>query len=280
MGFSGALWYVFAMMRLIASCLLFVLFSTPAYAEIRWEKLEPGLEYAEFKLADTAVPDQGFVRILRVAPEQWTFRLLSKKEHGTSRSAGRWADEFGLVAAINAGMYQEDYVSNVGYMRGPETKNNRYVNAYKSVFAFAARDGQSLPRIFDLDVTPFDWVSERYAGIVQNLRLIKRPGVNRWSPQSKRWSEAALAQDEKGRILFIFMGWPMTMHDFNERLLALPLGIVAAQHMEGGQEASLSVRHPNLTLDMFGGFDANLDQNDIIRSAWPIPNVLGLSRKQ
>lgn len=265
------------MKRHIFGCLLLLcLLPASVHADIRWHKLEPGLEYARYPLAGE---QNDPAHMVRIDPKHWAFRVLSKKEYGTPRTAGKWAEGVGLVVAVNAGMYQEDYVSNVGYMRGPETDNNPHVNAYKSAFAFAARDGRSAPRLFDLDVTPFKAVSERYAGIVQNLRLIKRPGENRWARQDRRWSETALAQDGQGRLLFIFLHTPMTMHAFNSRLLESPLGIVAAQHLEGGPEASLSIRHPNLRIDLFGSYETNLDDHDLLRSPWPIPNVLGITRK-
>lgn len=89
-------------------------------------------------------------------------------------------------------------------------------------------------RIMDLDLESKDALLENYECIAQNLRLIKRPGINRWSQQSKMWSEAALAEDRDGRILMIFVRSPFSMHDLNEILLELPLGLECAQHLEGG----------------------------------------------
>jgi hypothetical protein len=107
--------------------------------------------------------------------------------------------------------------------------------------AFAPkRAGIPAFRIFDLDCTPMDTVQTRYRGVVQNLRLIERPGENRWSRQEKRWSEMALAEDEAGRILLVFSRSPYRMHVFNRVLLGLPIGVVA-QHLESGPEASLAV---------------------------------------
>ena len=258
-------------------CLL--LLSTSAFAEVKWERLEAGLEYSEFELVKTSSAGSGIVHVLRIDGKSWGFRLLSKKEQEVRLTAGEWAEKFGLVATINAGMFQEDHVSNVGYMRSKDTENNRHVNAYKSVFAFEAKDGVSPPRMFDLDVTPFKTISNQYGGIVQNLRLIKRPGENRWSKQFERWSEAALAQDDKGRILFIFMRTPMAMYDFNNYLLGSGLGIQCAHHLEGGLEASFSLRHPKKALDLFGSYEGSLNNNGFVRSPWPIPNVLGIFRK-
>lgn len=265
------------MKRMGLSCLVLCLLPAIVHADIHWTTLETGLEYARYFVSHDGEGEPA--HILRIDPDHWRFRLLSKKEYGAPRTAAKWAEQFGLVAAVNAGMYQEDYVSNVGYMRGPETDNNPHVNAYKSAFAFASREGRAAPRLYDLDVTPFNEITDRYEGIIQNLRLIKRPGENRWARQERRWSEVALAQDDQGRLLFLFLHTPMTMHAFNARLLQSPLGIVAAQHLEGGPEASLSIRHPELTIDLFGSYETNLDDHELLRSPWAIPNVLGIVRK-
>jgi hypothetical protein len=59
------------------------------------------------------------------------------------------------------------------------------------------------------------------------------------------------------------------MRELNARLLALPLGIVRAMHAEGGSEASLSIRGPDLRVDLSGSGGG---------TQWPIPNVLGVLR--
>ena len=44
----------------------------------------------------------------------------------------------------------------------------------------------------DIRRLPLDELRRQYGTVVQNLRLIKRPGRNRWSPSRDRWREAAL----------------------------------------------------------------------------------------
>jgi hypothetical protein len=117
--------------------------------------------------------------------------------------------------------------------------------------------------------------------VVQNLRLIKRvdgKGKNVWPDQPRRWSEAAIAMDDHGRLLLIFSRDPWSMADFNRAVLALPLGVERAMHVEGGPEASLSVRAGETRLDYFGGYETGFMENDDNDRAWPIPNVLGVRR--
>lgn len=150
--------------------------------------------------------------------------------------------------------------------------------------AFDPLPDQEIPafRIFDLDNqdASIDKIVKSYGTVVQNLRLIKRPGINRWSQQGKRWSEAALGEDKEGRVLFIFSRSPYSMHDLNSELLSMDLGLVAAQHLEGGPEAQLYLNIDNVSLDLFGSFETNFQENNDNNSAWPIPNCLGIKPKR
>ena len=166
------------------------------------------------------------VHVLRVDPRRWELTL-----HGLPRgesvgyTAREWSRREGLVAAINAGMYQADYRTHSGYMTADGTVFSRGTNGYLSAAAFDPVDPQDPPfRIFDLDDDPLAAVLPRYRRVVQNLRMVKRPGENRWSSQERRWSEAALGEDREGRALLIFCGAPLPLDRLIEALLALPLG--------------------------------------------------------
>jgi len=66
------------------------------------------------------------------------------------------------------------------------------------------------------------------------------------------------------------------MFHFNRRLLALPLDIVSAMHVEGGPEASLSIRAPGVRLDLAGSFETAFRENDGNAEQWALPNVIGV----
>ena len=118
--------------------------------------------------------------------------------------------------------------------------------------------------------------TENYDVVSQNLRLIRAPGLNTWS-SPKRWSEAAVAQDRAGSILFLFSRSPFSMAELNRRILALPLGIVRAAHMEGGPEASLSICATAAEEDLEGSYETGFHESDDNRRQWFIPNVLGVA---
>lgn len=273
--------------RLISLCsaILFLSFVISFFVNAatgEWRSLAPGLELGEFNASKPSFVGDSKITVVRIDPILWDLELIGVSSTGesTGKTTRQWCDKYGLVAAINAGMFGADYRTHLGYFRSREHVNNSTFNAYQSVAAFSPKVGKDLPvfRILDMDepgIIKAKILSD-YSSVVQNLRLIKRPGKNRWSQQEKIWSEAALGEDSQGRVLFIFCRSPYTMHDFNQELLALDIGLVAAQHLEGGPEAQLYLHIGNVEYEMFGSYETLFCENDSNNFPWSIPNVLGV----
>lgn len=111
---------------------------------------------------------------------------------------------------------------------------------------------------------------------MQNLRLIERPGINKWRPQPKRASESALGEDRDGNILFIFSRSPFSIYEMNQELVGSGIGLVAAQYLEGGPEAQLYIHVGKTEMEMFGSYETAFEENDKNSESWPIPNVLAI----
>lgn len=266
-----------------ALSLLVILLATPAWAS--WAALAPGLDLGEFPLP-RAAPGQpaAALTILRIDPASWSLELLSVSDDDPELlTARQWCERHELAAAINAGMFAVDFRTHVGFAAARGRVLSEIVNDYQSVAAFDPVPGRDLApfRIFDLDApgVTLDAIRRDYGSVVQNLRLIKRPGDNRWQRQDKRWSEAALAEDARGRILFVFCRAPLTMRDFNEALLGLGIGVVAAQHLDGGPPAQLLVSAGGVERELVGSHEIGVRENEGNVTAWPIPIVLGVRRR-
>lgn len=255
-----------------------------AYAN-DWLFLEPGLGL-RWLVARTAPPvGDSRIAVLRIDPSRWQLEYRGRQQipDGFRGSAREWAKRSGFAAAINAGMFLDDHATHLGYTQFRGQVVSGKTNAYQSLAAFDPRaDGMPRFRIFDLDDpgVRVDTIRRDYSSLVQNLRLIKRPGANRWAQQPKKWSEAALAEDSDGNILFIFSRSPFSMHDFNKELLSSGISVVAAQHLEGGPEAQLFVNAGGTEIEMFGSYETGFNENDSNAVAWPIPNVLGIRRRE
>ena len=251
-----------------------------AAADGLWTELGRGLELGRFPLEGHGYSGAR-VHVLRIDPRLWELTL-----HGLPRgesegyTAREWARREGLVAAINAGMYQVDYRTHSGYFAIDGTVLSRGVNSYLSAAAFAPVNPADPPfRIVDLDEEPLAEVIARYRRVVQNLRMVKRPAENRWSPQARRWSEAALGEDREGRALFIFCAAPLPLDRLIDALLALPLGLVAAQHLEGGSQAQLFVAAGGERFELVGTREGAFIPSELGRPARPIPNVIGVRQR-
>jgi hypothetical protein len=244
-----------------------------------WRALGAGVEYGSFLLERPLPIGDGRLHVVRIDATRAQLHAHLASEPGERpRTAREWCASKSLLAAINLGMFGADHRTNVGYARKGGHLNNSRFNSYRSVLAFGPRQ-PDLPPAQMLDVESAEALGAlaSYDTVVQNLRLIRRPGQNVWAPQAKRWSEAAVGIDEKGRLLFLFTRTPFAMRELNQALLALPLGIQAAMHVEGGPEASLSIHALVLTLDLNGSYETGFTEHDASAVQWPIPNVLGVT---
>ncbi|MBN1575371.1 MAG: phosphodiester glycosidase family protein [Chitinispirillaceae bacterium] len=247
-----------------------------------WTRIDDGLFSAEFGVKEGAPSGDSGVTVIRIDPKLYRLRLLTASEMGVENmTARKWVMKYRLLGAINAGMYLTDYKTNCGYMKDFTHLNNPRVNkTYFSVAAFNPVDSQSPSfRIFDSDQADMQTIIASYNTVIQNLRLVKRPGINRWEQQEKKWSEVALGEDTDGNALFIFCREPLSMHDFNDRLLSLPVRLVCAQHCEGGPEASLYLNHNGKEILRNGSYETGFNENDSATAFLPLPNVIGVVKR-
>jgi hypothetical protein len=243
-----------------------------APATVAWRALAPGVDYAQ--LHDGA----DVLDVVRVDATRAKLRaVMASARDRQPRTAGAWCEREHLIAAINLGMYRDDHITNVGYARSGTHVNQPRLTDYQSVLVIGPRKpGLPAATILDLDAPHALEQLGDYDTAVQNLRLIRAPGKSVWAAQPRRWSEAAVAVDGGGHVLFVFMRAPRAMADFNRILLGLPLGVVAAMHVEGGPEASLSLRGA-LRLDRNGSYESGFNESDGEAQQWAIPNVLGVA---
>jgi exopolysaccharide biosynthesis protein len=260
--------------------------STAMCQDSTWTQIDEGLQYCDFSSPIKSSTGDSKILIIRVDPKVYNFRLLSSSEvspGSTSLNVKEWAEKYRLIAAINAGMFQADLKSNVGYMKNYGHMNNpRIHRTYASAFAFNPKKAElPLARIYDTDEKDMKDVIAEYQTVIQNLRLIKRSGVIRWAQQEKRWSEAALGQDQDGNILFIFSGSPFTMYELSKALLSLPIKLECAMHLDGGPAASLYLRHNNFEILRVGRHElASIVVGNMNNDFLPLPNVIGITKKK
>lgn len=263
------------------AALLFI--RAPTSAEVAWLPLEGGLDLAVIEAPIKSAVGNSRITVLRIDPKWFRFRLISAKElKSENRPAHGWAKRYDLVAAINAGMFRQDYKTSVGYMRNASHINNpNMTRDFNVVLAFNRR-AKNLPpvQIIDLKCQDFATLKPRYDTLVQSLRMVDCKGRNRWGASTKMWSTAAIAETKNGRVLFIHARSPYQVRVFIGMLLRLPLAIRTMMYVEGGPEATLYVNARNARFENVGSYETGFREDDTNREAWPLPNVIGIVRKK
>jgi hypothetical protein len=246
---------------------------------VEWRKVAEGVEYASIALDPRPSLGDGVLHAVRIDPTRARVRALAaSREGGKARTARRWREEFHLAAVINAGMYQKDYSTHTGFFRvGAHVNSPAWVKDYQSILLIGpGQPGLPAAGLEDAGPGASAGAYQGWETVIQNLRLIRGPGASVWKENGRRWSEAAVAVDGQGRLLFLHCRSPFSMHELNAVLLSLPLGIVRAMHVEGGPEASLSVKGGGVALDLAGSYETGFNENEDNRDQWPLPNVLGV----
>lgn len=260
--------------------LLFLSHHVLAHAE--WQELEPGLELGVFSSPIPSTIGDSLIHLLRIDVGRFDLTLLnaSAPEQGNVLTARQWSRRHGLIAAINASMYQTDFKTSVSYMRTRNHINNPWLSKDKSVLAFDRAQQTAPPvKMIDRECESFDAWRQTYQTFVQSIRMISCRRRNVWAQQSKRWSIAAIGIDGGGRILFIHSRSPYSTHDLINILLTLPIDIRQAMYAEGGAEAQLYINSKGHEYEFTGIRDASA-ANAQDHNAWPIPNIVGVVRRQ
>jgi uncharacterized protein YigE (DUF2233 family) len=246
-----------------------------------WEKVDEGLSIGKWDPPQRSKRSGSKITIVKIDPKFYSFKLLCASEYGKIRTTAKeWCRRHHLISAINAGMYQEDGIRNVGYMKNFNHINNPKLNStYKAVLAFNPIEF-NLPeiQIIDLKCQDFEKLRFKYQTLVQNIRMISCQQENVWSKQDKTWSMAVLGMDKSGNALFIFTDFRYSGYDFANVLLSLPVSIYNAMYLEGGQEANLFFSANEVEFERIG-FPASLNGDDNLPVARSIPNVIGIVKK-
>lgn len=245
--------------------------TAPAHAQaaITWRTLRRGLDHGTAAITST-IGDRR-LDVLRIDPSLNRFTMLiAAATNAAPQTARQWADQHGLIAATNAGMFRVNRLP-VGYAKADGRVLQPSMSADRSIFTF---DGASA-RLLDLSCDTFDPAAHENA--IQSIRMISCEGRNVWRQQPRIWSTACIAQDTAGKVLFLHARSPLSVHDFINAVRALPLGIARAMYLEGGPEATLYARGTNgETIERFGSYETGFNENDDNDRAWPLPNIIGV----
>lgn len=257
--------------------------ATAAKSSPGWQRLADGLELGIFDSPQSAEIGDSKIRILRIDPAYYELKLLnaSVSKKGRSLSAKQWCRQNGLVAAINASMYQADYKTSVSFMRTRTHVNNPRISKDMTILAFD-RLGTGIPevKIIDRQCEDFRIWKHKYGTLVQSIRMISCRGKNVWRQQPKKYSTVAIGIDKADRVLFIHVGSPFSTHDLINILKNLPVEIDRAMYTEGGPQAQLYIKSGDHEYEFIGHSEIDLGAKTNSLFSWPIPNAIGVTPRK
>lgn len=261
-----------------AAAALGCVMAAPAEARIKWQQLEKGLELSQFKAPIEAKDLNSRLTLLRIDTKRFRLRLLMASHAGDkTRSAKEWAQEFKLVAAINAGLYLKDNKTSAGLMVDGARVNNPRLNRWGAVLAFNPKNQRDRSiRIVDRRCENFGRLRKRYSTFVQSFRMLTCRGGTTFKKSEKRFSIAALAIDRRGRLIFVIAAAPYSTWEFSRILRRLRLGIRRAMYLEGGRDAQLYVRAGGKEVEVLGKCGRFFGCTSGTPTARAVPNVLGV----
>lgn len=266
--------------------IFFSLLWTVSAAETHsWKKMNEGLFLGGFDPRIKSKICNRKIIILKIDPKFFSFKLLSASEHGRkSRTVKQWSEEFGLLAAINASMYQSrDFLKSTGYMKSYGHFNNSYMNKkFGSLMVFNPVDA-SLPEVQIIDRRlQKNWKSliKKYHTIVQNYRMISDGKKRGWPQEKVLHSTAAIGMDRDNNVLFILSPSPFSTHDFIHILLSLPINIKNAMYVEGGPEATLYLKDHDRSMTFLGSCETDITKPYDAESRFKLPNIIGVVKRR
>ena len=247
-----------------------------------WQRLDKGIELGTFLSPQAAEVGDSLVRVLRVDPKYYRLRLLnaSAVQNGKPITPKQWCRQNGLTAVINASMYQTDYKTSVSLMRKKGHINNPRLSKDMTVLAFDRLDND-VPEIKIIDRQCEDLVfwKEKYATLIQSIRMISCTGKNVWKQQPRRWSTSAIGLDEQNNVLFIHVRSLYSTHDLINILKKLPIHISRAMYTEGGPQAQLYIKVSDKEFEFVGSYEVGSSDANKGSLSWPLPNVIGISKR-
>jgi hypothetical protein len=268
---------------LVALCLATMATAGAASEKTVWDAIAPGLEYATFRGGSGLQKESGGeLNVLRISPDQVSFKLLTASEKNLDGLALRdWVRQFDLDAAINASMFWKDQRTSTGFMKNFEHVNNQAIHPdFGAFFVFNPKSPDLKPvRLIDRTKEP-NWrtIISRYHSVVQNYRMIGADGESVWQPSEETYSVAAIAMDRQDRVLFIFRQAPQSIHRLNQVLLELPLNLVSCMFVEGGPTAGMYIQTKRFEQGWRGVSD-NSFWVEKPGTLFKVPNVIGVQAR-
>jgi hypothetical protein len=247
----------------------------------RWIEIEPGLLLGVFKVSSQQPDSESDIEILKIDPHHFDINIYTSSQYsGQARSLSKWAEDFDLVAATNAGMFATDFSTSIGFLKSGDHINNPVINgSHKCIFACQPVDSIVAPvKLIDLNCEEYEQWEDKYSSFSQSIRMISCDQQNVWEPKDEKWNIAALGVDTTGHLLLIYSSTPFSVHELINHLLEMPIAIENAMYLEGGFQAGLYLSSGSNQRDFRDYSKSPLIKAEDSPEVRTIPNIIGVKR--
>ena len=173
------------------------------------------------------------------------------------------------IVATNLGMFHIEpgasFSLTTSYLKhNNNVLTNHWAKGHLGILAYN-QDTVALLRKQDYLNNPNQWTSA-----ISLIRLVSNGQVV-WSKQAKFWSAVVIGQLTDGTLLLIHSRDGYSMNKLAHLALERYPDLVNLYYLEGGPEASLSIRNWG---DYAGSYETSYNENHANQKQWDIPNAL------
>ncbi len=267
-----------------------------SHSKVEWENISKGLYFSRTEIyRENELVD--IIAALSIDPEYNSIRVLngfSNPNDVELHNIAEWQSRTKAIAMINSAQYMADppympcaLVICDGRQKGP--KYNRYARGMLVAEPRTIEDSVEKADLLDFDYDKFDYKTTPYTQGVQHWPiLLDRQGSVKVKPSLWQANRTVVAKTFDKKILFLTTeGGFFTLFNLgrffkesNQRK-DHGLNIHTAMNMDGGYEADMVIKAPNLEYLTYGEFetyglgkDATIHNMEI-----EIPGVIGVFRR-
>jgi hypothetical protein len=259
---------------------------------IKWEYASEGLDFSRTEIyRNKELID--VVATLKINPEINKIRVFNgyTKTGTESRYIESWQEKTRALAMINAAQYMSDphlypcaLVICDGEQKGP--KHNEYSRGMLVAEPKDLEGKLKKADILDFDYDSFDYKTTSYTQGVQHWPiLLDREGRIKVKETNWQANRTVVAKTKEDEILFMTTeGGYFTLYNFGRFLKESNekadkgFNVHTAMNMDGGYEAEMVVKTPDISYITYGEFETQGNKKDmtILDIKLTIPGVIGV----
>ncbi len=220
-------------------------------ADTGWQRLQPGLEKRLINIFDGQGQHIDSLYLLRIKPD--TFRFSVEYHPGQPQSLAEWQAETGALIVVNGGFFTPEFIATGLMVVDGHTSGTSYQD-FGGMLAITDMG----PELRWLENRPYD-PNESLNDALQSFPiLVKPPGlIGQMKEDGMPARRTVIAQDTKGRILFIISPWgSFSLHQLGDYLVSSDLEIDIALNLDGGASTGILLMEPEEGIPAFANVPA------------------------